>query len=55
MSKVHVVEDKGNGKGNNSYNKKRNNKINPTQTQRKRKVHVGSATSQDISKVSVDH
>ena len=30
-------------------------KINPTQTQRKRKVHVGSAASQDISKVSVDH
>ena len=30
-------------------------KINPTHTQRKRKVHVGSMASQDISKVSVDH
>ena len=30
-------------------------KIDQTQTQRKREVHVGSAASQDISKVSVDH
>ena len=55
MSKVHVVEDKGNGKGKNSYNKKRNNKNQPNSDSKKKKGACCSATSQDISKVSVDH
>ena len=37
MSKVHVVEDKGNGKGKNSYNKKRNNKNQPNSDSKKKK------------------
>ena len=37
VSKVHVVEDKGNGKGKNSYNKKRNNKNQPKSDSKKKK------------------
>ena len=37
VSKVHVVEDKGNGKGKNSYNKKRNNKNQPNSDSKKKK------------------
>ena len=37
MSKVHVVEDKGHGKGKNSYNKKRNNKNQPNSDSKKKK------------------
>ena len=37
VSKVHVVEDKGNAKGKNSYNKKHNNKNQPNSDSKKKK------------------